>query len=226
MARIGYDAAVEALDTSYRGVTRVVVDLADDDFLRPTRCVGWSVMDLLQHQLLDAQRALVALATPSTSDPDVDHVSYWGGFSADTDSARSHSRFVRVMAAAYASPRGLLARWRSTSTAAVRAAQRADPSGHVATQGHVLTVPDLLVTLVVESAIHHLDLVLDLPDATGPGPGPLGLVRTTLDGLLGRPEPVGWDDPTYALKGGGRLPLDEEERGTLGALAERFPLIR
>ena len=39
-------------------------------------------------------------------------------------------------------------------------AHRADPAALVATQGHVLTVRDLAQTLVVEAALHHLDLVV------------------------------------------------------------------
>jgi hypothetical protein len=39
------------------------------DFLRPTRCLGWSVADCLYHLLGDARRALTALATPATADP-------------------------------------------------------------------------------------------------------------------------------------------------------------
>ena len=88
-----------------------------------------------------------------------------------------------------------------------------------------MTLPDFLTTLVVEAAVHHLDLTVDLP-ATAPPPAPaLALVRATLDGLLGRPVPVGWDDETYALKGCGRLPLDDSDRALLGDLAGRFPLL-
>ena len=45
---------------------------------------------------------------------------------------------------------------------------------------------DLLSTLTVEAAVHHLDLVLRL-DRPGPAAGPLAEVRRVLEGLLGRP---------------------------------------
>jgi hypothetical protein len=83
---------------------------------------------------------------------------------------------------------------------------------------------DFLATWVVEAAVHHLDLTVELPDAPPPVPASLRVTRETLDALLGERPPVGWDDATYALKGTGRLPLSGEDRDALGPLADRFPL--
>ncbi|WP_230688918.1 maleylpyruvate isomerase N-terminal domain-containing protein [Micromonospora sp. WMMC415] len=66
----------DALAQAYDGITRIVVDLDDADLQRPTRCRGWLVADLLLHLVGDAQRALVALASPADGPPDVDDVSY------------------------------------------------------------------------------------------------------------------------------------------------------
>lgn len=224
VASIGRDAALAAVAAAYRGVGEAVAGLPEPDFLRPTRCAGWAVLDVLAHLLMDAQRGLVALATPATSPPDADFVSYWRGHTPDHPRAAAHARFVRVTAAAYSRPAGLVAHLEETTAAVVRAATAAPPAGCVATQGHVLRLPDLLVTLAVEAAVHHLDLIDQLPAAPGPGAAPLALVRRTLDGLLGRPLPVGWDDGEYALKGTGRVALTTAERDALGALAARFPL--
>ncbi|NUO40969.1 MAG: hypothetical protein HOV82_02920, partial [Streptomyces sp.] len=98
------------------------------------------------------------------------------------------------------------------------------PDRLVATQGHVLTAGDLMTTLAVEAAIHHLDLVVELPDVPGPSPAGLAAVRATLDGLLGRPVPLAWSDEHYARAATGRVPLTEAERRSLGADAERVPL--
>jgi hypothetical protein len=43
---------------------------------RPTRCAGWSVGDLVFHVLADAQRALVAVATPAQPPPDRSFVTW------------------------------------------------------------------------------------------------------------------------------------------------------
>lgn len=111
-----------------------------------------------------------------------------------------------------------------TASAVLVAASRLDPAARVRTQGRVLTVADLLSSLVVETAVHHLDLVLEL-DRPGPAVGPLGEVRRVLVGLLGRPLPSGWDDATAARRCTGRSPLTDADRRALGPDADRFPLL-
>jgi hypothetical protein len=103
------------------------------------------------------------------------------------------------------------------------AADRVGPTDLVRTQGAVLSVADMLSTLTVEAAVHHLDLVLHL-ERPGPSPAPLAEVRRVLDGLLGEPLPAGWDDATAARRGTGREALAESDRTVLGPLADRFPL--
>jgi hypothetical protein len=128
---------------------------------------------------------------------------------------------VRIAAAAYA-PDELIWEWTETAAAACRAA-RACQAAWVATQGHVLTPADFTATLVVEAAVHYLDLTVQLP-AAPPPPAALALVRRVLDGLAGQPLPASWDDVSCALKGTGRVPLDSVDRAELGALAGRLPV--
>jgi hypothetical protein len=118
---------------------------------------------------------------------------------------------------------GVARRHAATSAAVLVAAGRVAPTGLVTTQGRVLTVADLLSTLVVEATVHHLDLVVRL-DRPGPGVEPLAGVRRVLEGLLGRPLPAGWDDVTAARRGTGREPLTAEDRTELGDGATAFPL--
>ena len=84
-------------------------------------------------------------------------------------------------------------------------------------------VDDLLSTLAVEAAVHHLDLVAHL-ERPGPASQPLAEVRRVLEGLLGRPLPAGWDDATAARRGTGREPLTAADRAELGDAAAAFPL--
>jgi uncharacterized protein (TIGR03083 family) len=218
------DQALDALQDAYQDVTELVAGLDEHELLQPSRCQGWAVRDLLFHMLLDAQRALVTLATPATGPPDVDFVTYWLPFKPGMPGADAHQRFVAAAAGAYSRPQGLVAHWSETSEAALRAAAAAPADGCFATQGHVLTLPSFLATLIVEAAVHHLDLVGHLPGRPGPGARPLRLVRSTLDGLLGEAPATGWDDETYALVGTGRLPLGDADRAALGPLADRFPV--
>jgi uncharacterized protein (TIGR03083 family) len=219
-----------ALESGYRNVTTVADGLGDADLMRPSRCAGWAVGDVLYHQLLDARRALRTFASPSAGPPDVDDVGYWrayapqGGEHAGLGSpeAAAHARHVRIVAAAYP-PEALAWEWRETAAAACRAA-RACPHEAVTTQGHVLTTADFIATLVVEAAVHYLDLTVGLPGAPPPDAASLALVRRVLDGLLGTPMPGGWDDRTYALKGTGREEVTADDRAVIGALADRLPL--
>ncbi|MGK5737739.1 maleylpyruvate isomerase N-terminal domain-containing protein [Micromonospora sp. URMC 103] len=218
----------DALAEAYQGITTVVADLTDADLQRPTRCRGWLVDDLLLHVLADAQRALVALASPAPGPADVDDVSYWQAAPFDDgDAGAAHARWIRRSAAAFDRPSGVVRYWCDTAPAAVRAAAAADPSGFVATQGHVLRVPDFLATLTTEAVVHHLDLVVDLPDAPGPGPLATAVATATLDGLLSDEavRPASWDDEEFLLKGTGRLPLTERDRRDLGEVAGWFPLL-
>lgn len=171
----------------------------------------------------DAQRALVAFATPAGTAPDTDAVSYWSHWRPGTEGARTGLRMTRISASVYSGLRPILDGYAETTEAVVYVAAHTDPAMPVRTQGYVLTAGDLVRTLVVEAAIHYLDLVVAL-DRPLPSAGPLLVVRETLDGLLGRPLPLSWDDVTYARTGTGRAPISAADREALGPLAGRFPL--
>jgi hypothetical protein len=227
---LDHAVVLDALETGYRSVTDVVTGLGEAELMRPTGCAGWAVTDVLFHQLLDAQRALVAFATPVTEPADRDDVTYWAEFTPQPGEAgaqaragaAAHARFVRLAASAY--PPGTLARvWSETSAAVCRAARACQAAG-VATQGHVLRPADLTATLAVETAVHYLDLTVNLPSSPPPDPASLALVRRVLEGLLGSPLPAGWDDAGATLKGTGRVPLTDDDRALLGPLAGCVPL--
>jgi Mycothiol maleylpyruvate isomerase N-terminal domain len=239
MSDLDRAAVLDALSAAYQNVTAVAGGLGEAGLMRPSRCAGWAVADVLYHQLLDARRALRTFASPSAGPVDCDDVSYWtdyapaaGGDAAAgdapagapgyADESAAHARYVRIAAAAY--PPGALAwEWSETAAAACRAA-RACGHAAVTTQGHVLTVTDFAATLAVEAAVHYLDLTVELPGAPAPDPASLALVRRVLGGLLGAPLPASWDDVTAALKGTGREPLAGADHQALGPLAARFPL--
>jgi hypothetical protein len=215
---------VLVLRETYGTLAAVVESLGDEESWLPTACTGWAVRDLLFHCLTDAQRALVALHSPASAPPDRDAVTYWQHWSPDPVGAANGRRWVRVNASMFLDFRQLRGLYLETAAATVTAAAAADLARPVSTQGHVLTAGDLVTTLAVEAAIHHLDLVRDLPDAPDPAPAGLAAVRRTLDGLLGRPVPVEWSDEHYARAATGRASLTREERRALGADAERLPL--
>jgi hypothetical protein len=225
--RLGQDAVVndpvEELAVQYGDLIGVIGSVSEEEAWLPTGCLGFAVRDLVLHVLSDAQRALVALAAPVDREPDRDAVTYWRDSPGPDDPQWRSLRALRTMASAYGLE-SLKRDWRETGGAVVALAARTDRSAVVGTQGHALAVPDLAATLVFESAVHHLDLVAHL-DRPGPRPGPLRVVRATLDGLLGRPVPLGWDDVTYARKATGRQDVTPGEAEALGVAGPRFSLI-
>jgi hypothetical protein len=219
----------ELLRTAYGDLIDVVEGLSDADSWLPTGCLGWTVRDLIQHHLLDGQRALVALGTPAAAPADTDAVTYWSAWQPGTPQADSQRRAVRSLSGVWSRFEALAATYAETLRAVLVLAGRADLKDVVSTQARTLTVDDLMSTLVVEAAVHHLDLVaggrdgwgLDRP---GPRPGPLREVRLVLDGLLGTTGTRDWDDRRWALVGTGRAAPTAAERAALGDAVLRLPL--
>ncbi|WP_232665134.1 maleylpyruvate isomerase N-terminal domain-containing protein [Pseudonocardia sp. TRM90224] len=215
--------ALAALRIAYSDLTTIAMSIDEPDSWRPTRCAGWVVRDLVLHVLGDAQRALVALGTPAAGPADRDFVTYWTDVPGGRDDDSTELRAQRIIASAWAlAP--LARTFAETTRAVVTLADRASPDALVATQDHVLRVEDLITTLAVEAAVHHLDLVVDM-NRPGPRPEPLALVRETLDGLLGHSTPPEWSDERWALVGTGRVPPGGRERRELGPAAGRLPLL-
>jgi hypothetical protein len=216
-------APVSLLSTAYGDLSAVLSSLSVEEGFEPTGCAGWTPVDLGFHLLSDARRALVALHTPAEGPADTAAVDYWTAWRPPEPGDDEELWSTRVAASVHGGLRGIAARYAETSAAAVVAAGRADLEGLVGTQGRVLTVPDFLSTLVVEAAVHHLDLVVRL-DRPGPAVEPLAEVRRVLEGLLGAPLPTSWDDVTAARRGTGREPLTADDRAELGDRASAFPL--
>jgi len=209
------------LRRAYGDLGGLLAELTPDHAWTPTGCRGWAVLDLVQHLLHDAQRGLVALCTPATGPADTDAVEYWRAWQPEPGDGGVWR--TRVVASAAEGLADLVGTYAGTTAAVLVAATRVDATDLVATQGHVLPVADLLSSLVVETAVHHLDAVAHL-DRPGPADGPLAEVRRVLVGLHGGVLPERWDDRTAALRGTGRAPLTDADRADLGAAAGRFPL--
>jgi hypothetical protein len=214
---------VSLLSRTYGELSAVLSSLSVDEGFEPTGCAGWTAVDLGFHLLSDARRALVALHTPAGGPPDTTAVDYWTAWRPPEPGDEQELWSTRIAASAHGGLTPIAARYAET-TAAVVVAAGGVRSGHVVrTQGRSLTVGDLLSTLTVEAAVHHLDLVLRL-NRPGPSAEPLAEVRRILEGLLGGPLPDRWDDATAARRGTGRERLTAEDRLELGPGARGFPL--
>lgn len=217
-------APVELLRTAYGDLVELLRDLAaDGQEWAPTGCRGWAVHDLTFHLLGDARRALVGLCTPASGPADRDAVTYWSAWTPPEPGDEDALRRTRTVASIAVALADLVEDYAEVTAAVLVAARRAPAGEPVRTQGWVIQVDDLLSTLVVEAAVHQLDLVAHL-DRPGPGAGPLAEVRRVLEGFLGSALPPRWDDATAARRGTGREPLDDEDRAELGERAVAFPL--
>nr|WP_281372061.1 maleylpyruvate isomerase N-terminal domain-containing protein [Modestobacter versicolor] len=209
--------------TTYGELAGVLGSLSAEESFQPTGCAGWGPVDLGFHLLGDARRALVALCTPAPGPADTDAVSYWTGWQPPGAGDDEELWSTRIAASTQGGIAAIAAQYAETSAAVVVAAGRVRTADTVRTQDRVLRVGDLLSTLVVEAAVHHLDLVREL-DRPGPSAEPLAEVRRVLEGLLGGSLPDRWDDVTAALRGTGRERLTASDRLELGPGASRFPL--
>lgn len=212
---------------AYGALAGVLGDCDEALSWAPTACLGWAVRDLTFHCLTDAQRALVALHTPTSRTPDRDAVTYWRDWAPDQVGAATGRRFVRVAASMFLEWEQLRELYLDTAGAVTEAAAAVPPSRLVRTQGHVLTADDLARTLCVEATVHHLDLVDGLGDRfldRGPTVSGLAEVRSVLDGLVGRPVAVGWTDARYARVATGRARATPDEARSLGPVLDSFPL--
>ncbi|SOE01116.1 maleylpyruvate isomerase N-terminal domain-containing protein [Blastococcus haudaquaticus] len=214
---------LDLLRIAYGDLSEALSALSEEEQWAPTGCRGWTPVDLGHHLLGDARRALVALSSPAPGPADTDRVTYWRGWRPPAAGDDEDLRRTRAAASTGLPYADLVRAYSDTTDAVLVSAGRVRPDEPVRTQGHVLAVDDLLSTLVVEAAVHHLDLVAHL-GRPGPGEQPLGEVRRVLEGLLGRPLPTGWDDVTAARRGTGREPLTDADRTELGDDAEAFPL--
>jgi hypothetical protein len=214
---------LDLLRTAYGDLSGVYSSLTLEEGWQPTGCAGWTPVDLGFHLLSDARRALVALNTPAAGPADTTAVDYWTAWRPPAPGDDDELWSTRIAASVHGGLAGISRRYAETTAAVLVGAGRVGTSDLVATQGHVLTVADLLSTLTVEAAVHHLDLVEHL-ERPGPAAGPLAEARRVLAGLLGRPLPTGWDDVTAARRGTGREPLSDADRSELGQVASAFPL--
>ncbi|WP_395570534.1 maleylpyruvate isomerase N-terminal domain-containing protein [Streptomyces sp. BK79] len=213
---------MDLFSRSWTALRAAVAGLPDAAFARPSGCAGWLVRDLVCHLVLDAQDVLITLATPATTRPTRDAVTYWEVVAPPAGDDPLDALVVRL-AAAYEEPWLLRFHLDDVGSAAGRAAGLADPAALVATRDQVLTAGDYLSAYVLEWTLHHLDLIAHLPDAPGPPAEGLARSRELLEGIAGEMFPRSFSDRDALLVGTGRRTPSEAERAALGGTAARLP---
>ncbi|MEV5824716.1 maleylpyruvate isomerase N-terminal domain-containing protein [Spirillospora sp. NPDC052242] len=216
---------MDLFSRSWTALRAAVAELPDDAYARPSGCTGWLVRDLVCHLVIDAQDVLITLVTPADSEPTVDAVTYWKLVDPPTGEDPLDALIPRL-AAAYEDPRLLAFHLDDVGSAAGRAAELADPSVRVSTQGEVLTVRDYLSAYVLEWTLHHLDLLAHLPPGPPEPPAEcLAAARALLERIAGRPFPPSFTDTDALLIGTGRRTPTQEETAALRDLAAELPFV-
>ncbi|MFI1225016.1 MULTISPECIES: maleylpyruvate isomerase N-terminal domain-containing protein [unclassified Streptomyces] len=210
---------------AWKALRTAVAELSDEDFARPSGCAGWLVRDLVCHLVIDAQDVLITLVTPAETEPTRDAVAYWTVAAAPPTGDDPLDALTVRLAAAYEDPALLTFHLDDVGSAAGRAARLADPDLRVSTCGEVLTAGDYLGAYVLEWTLHHLDLVMHLPDAVGPPPEGLARSREMVEKIGGAPFPASFSDEDVLLVGTGRRAPTDAETAELGELAAVLPLV-
>ena len=216
-----------ALEKECELVSRAALRLEEEDFARQTRCTEWNVGELLAHMYRDVERTIVGLAQPPPArEPDTDSVSYWRSYSPVGDAPDIADR-AKQRWASYGRGHDLAVVWDDMWRRALERAAGADRNRTVTTWGPILTLEEFLRTRVLEMTVHGMDLAGALDRDPWPTEGGLAVTAEILKGLLGTEPPtgLGWDRPAFIERGSGRVELSSEERETLGALSDRFPLM-
>ncbi|SEP43250.1 maleylpyruvate isomerase N-terminal domain-containing protein [Amycolatopsis saalfeldensis] len=180
--------------------------LEGGQWVTPSGCTGWLVQDLVFHLVIDAQDVLITLASTTEAPATRDAVTYWQPSDQPTGTD-PESAFVRRGAAAYADLDRLAHHFDDLAVAAGRAAAAADPAARVETCDEVFTVADYLAVYVVESTLHHLDLVRHLSGVDGPPPETAAATRAMVEKVTGQAFPAGVADHEALLVATGRAPV-------------------
>ncbi|MFE9750049.1 maleylpyruvate isomerase N-terminal domain-containing protein [Saccharothrix saharensis] len=216
---------MDLFSRSWTALREAVAGLADEDFERPSGCVGWRVRDLVCHLVIDAQDVLITLVTPAKGEPTRDAVTYWNVASTPPTGEDPLDALTVRLAAAYGEPWLLKFHLDDVGSAAGRAADLADRTARISTRDEVLTAGDYLSAYVVEWTLHHLDLVAHLPHAPRPPAEGLAGARAMLEQIAGTAFPASFSDTDALLIGTGRRAPTDAEVAELGGLAARLPLV-
>ena len=155
------DEIVGALRDQQAELGNIVSGLGDDDLLRPSRCDGWTVADVLLHL---AQTNEMAVASVE------------GRFAAFIDDAAAGLDAVgsvddwagALVAKERGAPSESLSRWERSAQAQAEAFTGCDPGDRLTWVAGELAARSLVTTRMTETWIHTVDVAV----AFGPEPAP------------------------------------------------------
>jgi uncharacterized protein (TIGR03083 family) len=216
-------SALEAFRREASALSGAVAGLSEQEWALPTRCVPWSVRELLGHVRVAVAWLPDMLAAGEPDRAEVSAAGYYrpdDRFAPRTNAARIE--LARDYAAGRADVAGdFTATWqRADRLCRAERADRVVRTRH----GDAMRLSEFLITRVVEVAVHGLDLSDALDRRPWLTPEAAGLV---LELLLGPDWPaamrtLGWDEPGLLRRATGRRPLDPAETARVDELGIRW----
>ncbi len=216
----------KALCTQCGVISRMLLDLPDDEFARPTRLQPWDVLHLVAHLYRDMERVPLALEEPQPAiAPDTDAVTYWH-YDRIENAARTQAR-ANLVVGNYDSAAALTRAFDAIQQQAISLLDNTDPDLIIRTWEPIMRVDHFATTRVVEVTVHGLDLAHALERPLDMDNDAMTITSDVLFELLAArlPPQLTWDRTTWIEKGSGRSPLTPGERTALGRVAEAFPLL-
>lgn len=227
---------VDALASQLGALVSLVGGLAQDDFARPTRCPGWSVIELVAHCEGMLLRLVGENAEMVAGSAEIDRVGY---YRYDPDGPREGERPDKTFSEVIRhrvidetegrTGEQVRASLVGAADAALRGVAEIPLERVIKRSGHPrMSFGEFVATRSLELGVHSLDIAHAVGRTEQVQPGAEEIITGILDGLLGAPVPdsLGWDAMTYILSGTGRRELATDEEAGLGPLAGKFPLLR
>lgn len=184
----------------------VCAGLSDLELLDPSRCRGWSRLEVVAHVRDGMDELAATLGVPTDRAPDHDAAGYWDSHPDDRDDDPvPHILHLRRTASAYARPSGAV-RHLADATTRAAAVVSDTPDRVVLFQDKSMTTADVIATWVVELAIHLLDLRV----RHAPVPAGAALALRTLEAIAESdvPKGLGTQEALLAALGREPWPLD------------------
>jgi uncharacterized protein (TIGR03083 family) len=229
-------AEVDALAEQLRALVGLLDALSEEDFHLATRCPGWRVAELVAHCEGMLHRLVGENARAVDGEAEIDRVGYYrydpDGPREGEDPGVTFSEVIRDRVIDEVGARGgaeLRASLEGAVDGAIEGVRNIPADRVIKRSGHPrMTFGEFVASRSLEFGVHTMDIAhaVGRPEQAEPAAG--NIIVGILDGLVGDPVPrsVGWDATTYILTGTGRRDITSAERGTLGPLATRFPLLR
>ena len=216
---------LDALRAECELFSELVLGLPEEGFARPTRLPAWNVKELVAHLYRTINRINTGLDQTVPPEPDYDSVTYWRSYDPAVDSSNIGDR-AKELASSFGSGQELASAWDEMWRRALGRARTTDRDRVIVTWGPALVLDEFLRTRVLEATVHRMDLNAALGLPPDPTEGGVEITTEILVGLLDAAAPdVPLDGLPLIETGTGRRPLTDEERTSLGDLADRFPLI-